>query len=115
MRPPLFADEWNEYHRSEILLGKTIRRYPAHAFQVLNPRRLPHWNQQPASDRQLLLEGFGNARSACGHEYRIERGVLRPAERTVALTDLHIVVAEAAETIRRQRHQVLVELHAVDL
>ena len=79
----MLADQGDECHRAEILLGPTvIDANDTDEVLVLLVR--PNGNDEPAADRQLVHERVRNLGAASRDEYRVKRTIGIPTIGTVA-------------------------------
>ena len=99
--PAVLADQRHEPDGAKILLGEFGHAAARDLEQLLLALAPPDRDDQPAADRELLLQRVRHGRSAGGHQDRVERRGLRPAERAVTDTQLDVVVSEFAEPLAR--------------
>ena len=94
--PALLADQRHEDHGAKILLLEAVLARTAHADQRLKAER-PNGNDQPAADRKLPLQRFGNLRGA-GRDYDgLKWSLLWQALGAIRNDDLGIGVAESLQ------------------
>ena len=112
--PFLRSDQRHEGDKAVGLLLEALRIGPADARQhLVGP--LTHRNDEPSSDRQLLLERGRHDGPASRNQDGVEGRSIRPALRAVTFDDLDIAIAEVGDALARLLHQHLVALDGDDV
>ena len=96
-RPPGFSDQRDEPHRPELLVVEAIVFTTDRSDEVLRMDVGSDRNHESAANLELFEQRGRNPRPACGDDDRVKRGFLGPAEGSVAMADLDIVVSETLE------------------
>ena len=107
--PAFLSDQRHEGDRAEILLLEAVLPGAANAHQRLIAE-FPHRDDQPPADGKLLLQSFGNMRTAGRDDDRLEGRFLRQALGAVGDDDLDIGIAEPLQPAAGKHGQLLVAL-----
>src|SRR6476620_5642473 len=107
--PALLADQRDEGHGAEILLLEAVLPGAANAHQRLIAE-FSDGDDQPAADGKLLLQSFGDMRTAGRDDDPLEGRFFRQALGAVGDNDLGIAIAEPIQPAAGKHGQHLVTL-----
>ena len=108
------ANQRHEPHRAQILALDGAVGSPRDLDQILDRSRIAKRHHQPPARLQLREQLMRHMASAGSGQDRIERRFLGKAERSVALDDPDIVVAELFHPLRGERDQLMLPLDRND-
>ena len=109
LSPAFLPDQGHESHSAEFLLLEAVLAGAANAHQRLKAER-PDGDNQPAANRKLLLQRFGNMGTAGRDDDGLEGRLLRQALGAIGTDDLDIAIAEPLQPRGSELCQLLVAL-----
>src|SRR6185436_15776132 len=112
--PAFDPEQRDEADLAEVLLVVALDIAPRDASEALVVDVAVR-QDEPATDRELIEQRARRAWRAGGHGDRLVRRAERPAERTVAVVHVDVVVAQPGEALGRNARQLLDALDGVDL
>ena len=113
VRPALLAHQRHEPHAAQVVVPPVVGPGAGEAHQPLLVGRVAHRHDQPAAHGQLPAQCGRDRRAAGGHQDRVERGGLGPAECAVAGMDLDVGAPQRPQPLARRLGQPGVALDRV--
>jgi hypothetical protein len=112
--PSLVADQRHEGHAAQVLLLVGVLARPGDLQQALAALLGADGHDQPAADRELVLQRLRDRRPAGRDQDGVERRRVRPSQRAVAGLQDDVAVTQALNARPRQARQRVVALDGMD-